>query len=83
MILELREHELDLKAFKKAYSCVHTRVREVKDESQMMKLVEWSGTSAVMGSLEMSIHAIERVVGELRDLLLRIDRGVIPNLDED
>lgn len=49
----------------------------------MMKLVNWSGTSAVMGSLELSIHAIERVVEELRSILKRIDSGVIPNLDED
>lgn len=49
----------------------------------MMKLVNWSGTSAVMGSLELATHNIERVVEELKDILLRIDRGVIPNLDED
>jgi hypothetical protein len=58
-------------------------VQEVKDEGQIMKLVNWSGTSAVMGSLELSIHAIERVVEELKHLLFRIDEGVIPNLDED
>lgn len=49
----------------------------------MMKLVNWSGTSAVMGSLELSIHAVERTVEELKDILRRIDNGVIPNLDED
>lgn len=49
----------------------------------MMKLVNWSGTSAVMGSLELSIHAIERVVEELKSIRQRIDAGVIPNLDED
>jgi hypothetical protein len=58
-------------------------VQDVKDEGRMMKLVNWSGTAAVMGSLEMSIHAIERTLEELRDILLRIDRGAIPNLDED
>lgn len=58
-------------------------MQEVKDESQIMKLVNWSGTSAVMGSLEMAIHAMERVVEELKDILFRIDEGVIPNLDED
>lgn len=80
---ELTEHEQDLVAFQKAYSFIHRRVQEVKDEGRMMKLVTWSGTSAVMGSLEMATHAIERVVEELRDILKRIDRGVIPNLDED
>jgi len=71
-----------LGAFTGAYNRVHRRVQEVKDEGRLMKLVEWSGTSAVMGSLEMAIHAIERVVAELRDVLQRIDAGVIPNLDE-
>jgi hypothetical protein len=48
-----------------------------------MKLVDWSGTAAVMGSLEMAIHAVERTVAELYSILQRIDSGVIPNLDED
>lgn len=48
-----------------------------------MKLVDWSGTAAVMGALELSIHSIERVVEELDGILLRIDGGAIPNLDEE
>lgn len=83
IIVELREHQADLKAFQDAYGCIHRRVQSVKDESQIMKLVNWSGTSAVMGSLEMSIHALERVVEELKDILFRIDEGVIPNTDEE
>lgn len=82
MVDELQEHELDLAAFTGAYSSIKRRVQEVKDHGRMLKLVEWSGTSAVMGSLELSIHAIERVVEELRDILKKIDSGVIPNLDE-
>lgn len=83
VILELNEHQLDLVAFQEAYSCVHRRVQEVKDNGRLMKLVGWSGTSAVMGSMEMAIHSIERVVDELKSILQRIDDGVIPNLDED
>lgn len=48
-----------------------------------MKLVDWSGTAAVMGSLELAIHSIERTVDELRGILARLDGGAIPNLDED
>jgi len=66
-----------------AYDCVHRRVQEVKDHGRLMKLVDWSGTAAVMGALELSIHSIERVVEELENILLRIDGGAIPNLDED
>jgi hypothetical protein len=83
IVVELREHQADLKAFQDAYGCIHRRVQSVKDEGQIMKLVNWSGTSAVMGSLEMSIHALERVVEELKNILFRIDEGVIPNTDED
>jgi hypothetical protein len=83
VVTELKESRLDLQAFQDAYSAVHRRVQDVKDEGRMLRLVEWSGTSAVMGSLELSIHAMERAIDELRDILQRIDRGVIPNLDEE
>jgi hypothetical protein len=79
--LELREHQADLKAFQDAYGCIHRRVQEVKDDGQLMKLVNWSGTSAVMGSLELSIHSIERVVEELKQLLFSIDSGLIADED--
>jgi hypothetical protein len=81
--LELEEHQADLRAFQEAYGCIHKRVQEVKDESQLMKLVNWSGTSAVMGSLELAIHSIERVIEELKQLQFNIDVGVIHNMDED
>ena len=81
--LELQEHNLDLSAFSSAYSLIHQRVVEVKDEGRLMTLVNWSGTSAVMGSLELAIHAMERTVEELRDILKRMDAGAIINSDEE
>jgi len=48
----------------------------------MMKLVDWSGTAAVMGSLDLSIHSIERTIEELKSILRQIDEGEIPNTDE-
>jgi hypothetical protein len=81
--LELQEHNLDLSAFSSAYSLIHQRVVEVKDEGRLMTLVNWSGTSAVMGSLELAIHAMERTVEELRDILKRMDAGAIVNSDEE
>ena len=80
--LELSEHIKDLAAFKRAYSQIHSRVLEVRDEGRLMKLVNWSGTSAVMGSLELTIHAIERTVEELKDLLKRLDAGAIFDSDK-
>lgn len=79
---EIEENWRDIRAFNEAYSVIHRRVQEVKDEGRMLQLVEWSGTAAVMGTLDLSIHAMERAVGELQDILRRIDRGVIPNLDD-
>jgi hypothetical protein len=81
IIEELVEHKLDLVAFRAAYAKIHVRVQEVKDEQRLLALVNWSGTTAVMGALELSIHAMERVVIELESLLSQIDSGDIPNLD--
>jgi len=81
--LELEEHELDLRAFSAAYSKIHQRVMDVKDGGRLMTLVNWSGTSAVMGSLELATHAMERTIEELRDILKRMDAGAIVNSDEE
>lgn len=80
--LELSEHEKDLAAFVSAYDTIHRRVQEVKDEQRLLTLVNWSGTSAVMGALELTIHAIERTVNELREMKNGLLVGAIPNLDE-
>ena len=80
---ELQEHERDLQVFQHAYDSIRKRVQEVDDERRLMKLGIWSGTSAVMGSLELSIHHLERVVSELSDILQRIDHGIILDLDKE
>lgn len=80
---ELGECEKDLTAFKKAYDCIHLRVSEVRDEGRFLKLVDWSGTGAVMNSLDLAIHALERTYEEMEEILMRIDAGDIKNLDED
>jgi len=80
---ELAEHVLDLQAFKASYAAIHDRVQSVKDEGRLMGLVYWTGTSAAMGTIDLCIHSIEGVVGELQSILQRIDAGVISNLDED
>jgi hypothetical protein len=79
----MEQHALDLQAFKKAYAAVHARVQEVKDEGRMMGLVNWSGTSAALCTLDLCIHNIRCVMDELQSVLQRIDAGVIPNLDDD
>ena len=62
---------------------IHRRVSEVKDEGRFLKLVNWSGTSAVMGTLDLVIHSLERTYDEMEDILLRMDGGEISNEDTD
>jgi hypothetical protein len=83
VLLELAEHEEDLKVFQKAYNGIRARVRTVEDEGRLMKLATWSGTTATLGLLELVVHNIERVIAELKEIVSKIDGGIIPNLDEE
>jgi hypothetical protein len=80
---EMSEAEKDIQAFKAAHEIIHARIQEVRDESRFLKLVEWSGTSAVMGSLDLAIHALERTYNEMENILYKIHEGEINNLDEE
>lgn len=67
---ELAEKGRDLEVFAQARDLIHARVVEVMDsQSPITPLPQWSGTDAVMGSLDMAIHAIERTLEELNMLL--------------
>jgi hypothetical protein len=70
LVEELEEKTADLKAFSDAREIIRKRVLEVKDsQCQLTPLPHWSGTDAVLGSLDLSIHAMERTIAELRFLL--------------
>ena len=65
----LDEMYLDLKAFMDAREIVRNRVVEVKDsKNPFTPLTKWSGTDAVLGSLDLAIHAMERTIAELIEL---------------
>ena len=67
---EIEEKTLDWKAFSEARKLIRSRVLEVKDStSQLTPLPMWSGTDAVLGSLDLSIHAMERTLLELQEML--------------
>jgi hypothetical protein len=83
VVLELAEHTEDLRVFQKAYNGIRARVRTVEDEGRLMKLVTWSGTTASLGLLELVIHNIERVMAELREIIQKVDTGIVPNIDEE
>ena len=66
---EIEEKTLDWKAFSEARTIIRARVLAVKDSaSQLTPLPQWSGTDAVLGSLDLSIHAMERTLLELHEL---------------
>lgn len=66
---EIEEIGKDLKAFLEARDIIRRRMMEVRDQvRQLTPLNNWSGTDAVMGSLDLSIHAMERTISELRQI---------------
>jgi hypothetical protein len=67
---ELEEKTKDLEAFFKAREIIRRRVFEVQDSgSSLTPLPNWSGTDAVLGTLDLTVHAIERTVEELKTML--------------
>jgi len=70
VLLEVEEKSRDLRAFREAREIIRHRVLEVKDsESPLTPLPNWSGTDAVLGSLDLAIHSMERTIDELKDML--------------
>ena len=66
---EIAEKTADWKAFADARAIVRQRVLEVRDsQSRLTPLPSWSGTDAVLGSLDLPIHAMERTILELEEL---------------
>lgn len=67
---EILEKRKDLSAFASARAIVRNRVVEVVDsQSNLTPLPNWSGTDAVLGSLDLAIHAMERTINELQEAL--------------
>lgn len=84
--LEKEREELrkDFIAFSRAYDLIRGRIQESTDmeDPRVPLLHQWSGSRAVCGALEMSIHAIERSVQEMDGLINKIALGEISNLDK-
>ncbi len=83
LVREKDELRKDLIAFSHAYETLRRRVLD-SNELEIPRrplLHEWSGTRAVIGSLEMAIHAIERTLAGTAEILRQIDRGEIHNTD--
>ena len=80
---EKSELEKDLIVFIRSYDILRRRVVDSEDHgpNRVPTLRQWSGTCAVMGSLELSIHSIERSVEEYNTLISKIHSGDIENSD--
>jgi hypothetical protein len=63
---EISEQELDLAAFREARDLIRKRVVVSTDTPRLlMPLHQWSGSDAVLGSLDLVIHSLERTIHEL------------------
>jgi hypothetical protein len=64
--VEISEQELDLQAFQTSRDLVRARVFASTEIQRLLTpLHSWSGSDAVLGSLDLVIHAIERTLSEL------------------
>lgn len=82
--LERDELEKDIQAFKEAYSIVCRRMTESNELPRPRRplLHEWSGSRAVVGSMEMAVHAMERTLSDTVDLIALIENGEVQNTDK-
>lgn len=83
LILERDELRMDYEAFMSAYDKIRMRIVECQDRTppRVPLLHQWSGTSAVCGSLELSINAIKRTIEEYDGLIEQIQKREITNTD--
>lgn len=80
---EKKEMQKDFIAFSRAYDLLKMRLLESNDADIPRRplLHEWSGSQAVTGALELSIHAIERTIIELDTMIFEVRTGSIANTD--
>jgi hypothetical protein len=70
---EIYEKKKDWRAFSEARAIIRQRLLEVRDsQSRLTPLPEWSGTDAVLGSMDLAIHAMERTLLELQEYRRRL-----------
>lgn len=80
---EKEELQKDYEAFSRAYDLITRRILE-SNEAQPPRepsLHTWSGSRAVVGSLELVIHAVQRTIEEHELFIRRIQEGEIRNND--
>ena len=80
---ELVELRKDRDAWFQALAVLKARVLESNELPVPRRpiLHEWSGTRAVIGSLEVTMHQIERTIEEMEMLVLKVETGELKDLD--
>ena len=74
----------DRTAFATALDTLQKRILE-SNETEVPRrplLHEWSGTRASVASLEMALHAVERTIDEMNNLIFAIESGAAKDADE-
>lgn len=77
------EIEKDLAAFRTAYDVIRKRLQEAAEITDVPSLDKWSGTQAVVGSLELSISYLEKELADYSKAIYLVENGEIENVDND
>lgn len=77
------EIEKDLRAFKRSYDILRNRLAEAAEVKDVPSLINWSGTSATIGSLELSIRCLEKELEDYIKAINLVQNGEIINVDDD
>jgi hypothetical protein len=77
LMREREELQRDRHAFASALDTLKKRIMDSNetDIERRPLFHEWSGTRAVVGSLEMALHATERALEETSQLIMSIQNG--------
>lgn len=83
LMRQKEEIEKDLLAFKRSYDTIRNRLSEAQQVTDVPSLLNWAGTSAVMGSLELSISSLEKELSDYTKAIYLVQNGEILNVDDD
>lgn len=83
LVRQKEEIEKDLRAFKTSYDVLRSRLSEAAEIKDVPSLTNWSGTNAVMGSLELSITSLEKELADYTKAIYLVQNGEIANVDDD
>lgn len=83
LVLQKAEIEKDIRSFKLAYDLIRSRLQEAAEVTSVPSLANWAGTSAVIGSLELSITYLEKELADYMKAILLVQNGEIINVDDD